>query len=84
MDIHLLMSLAAAGAIALGDYVEAAAVVVLFAVAEHWERCSAAKARDAVAAVLRLRPETGGPASAGHAAFAAWDDALVCCSRVAD
>ena len=45
MDIHLLMSLAAAGAIALADYAEAAAVVVLFAVAEHWERCSTDKVR---------------------------------------
>lgn len=59
MDIHLLMSLAAAGAIAIGDYTEAAAVVVLFAVAEHWERCSTEKARNAVAAVLNLRPESG-------------------------
>jgi hypothetical protein len=43
MDIHLLMTLAVAGAIGLADYVEAGAVVVLFAVAEHWERCSTDK-----------------------------------------
>lgn len=43
MDIHLLMTLACAGAIALADYSEAAAVVVLFAIAEHWERCSTDK-----------------------------------------
>lgn len=59
MDIHLLMTLAAAGAVAIGDYPEAAAVVVLFAVAEHWERCSTDKARNAVAAVLNLRPDSG-------------------------
>ena len=53
MDIHLLMSLAAAGAIALADYAEAAAVVVLFAVAEHWERCSTDKARLAGCGGLR-------------------------------
>lgn len=41
----MLVTLATAGAIALEDYVEAAAVVVLFAVAEHWERCSTDKAR---------------------------------------
>jgi len=44
LDIHLLVTLATAGAIALADYGEAAAVVVLFAVAEHWERCSTDKA----------------------------------------
>lgn len=43
LDIHLLVTLATAGAIALADYGEAAAVVVLFAVAEHWERCSSDK-----------------------------------------
>lgn len=43
LDIHLLMTLACAGAIALADYLEAAAVVVLFALAEHWERCSVDK-----------------------------------------
>ncbi|KAL4852632.1 Cadmium/zinc-transporting ATPase HMA2 [Chlorella vulgaris] len=66
MDIHLLMSLAAAGAVAIGNYTEAAAVVVLFAVAEHWERCSTDKARNAVAAVLNLRPESAKLAASGE------------------
>ncbi|KAL4442750.1 hypothetical protein ABPG77_006744 [Micractinium sp. CCAP 211/92] len=66
IDIHMLVTLATAGAIALEDYVEAAAVVVLFAVAEHWERCSTDKARDAVAAVLMLRPETARLAATGE------------------
>ncbi|KAL4424213.1 hypothetical protein ABPG75_001514 [Micractinium tetrahymenae] len=66
IDIHMLVTLATAGAIALADYAEAAAVVVLFAVAEHWERCSTDKARDAVAAVLTLRPETAKLAATGE------------------
>ena len=127
IDTHMLVTLATAGAIALEDYVEAAAVVVLFAVAEHWERCSTDKvttagkagawaagsvclpapwgpvpavegcrlpgrppgqrgqlrgapcglsathhlqpclqARDAVAAVLKLRPETGASGLPAH------------------
>ncbi|KAL4854718.1 Cadmium/zinc-transporting ATPase HMA2 [Chlorella vulgaris] len=66
MDIHLLMSLAAAGAVAIGVYTEAAAVVVLFAVAEHWERCSTDKARNAVAAVLNSRPESAKLAASGE------------------
>lgn len=56
--MHLLVSIAAVGAIALADWAEAAAVTVLFALAEHWERCSTEKARAAVAAVLTLHPET--------------------------
>lgn len=65
MDVHFLMTVAVAGAIALADYVEAGSVVVLFAVAEHWERRSADKARASVAAVLTLRPESGEQPGAG-------------------
>lgn len=59
IDVHLLVTIAACGAIALGDWAEAAAVAVLFALAEHWERCCTERARDAVQAVLTLRPESG-------------------------
>ena len=52
------MTLAVAGALALEDFVEAAAVVVLFAFAEFLESRCTASARDAVAAVLSLKPET--------------------------
>lgn len=52
------MAIAVAGAIAIGDYVEAAAVVVLFAFADFLEdRCSM-QARDAISAVLALTPDT--------------------------
>jgi cation transport ATPase len=47
-----------AGAVAIGDYSEAASVVVLFGSAEFLEgRCSG-QARDAIAAVLSLKPAT--------------------------
>lgn len=62
VDVHLLVTIAACGAIALADWAEAAAVAVLFALAEHWERCSTERARDAVQAVLTLRPESGAAA----------------------
>ena len=52
------MTLAVAGALALEDFVEAAAVVVLFAFAEFLESRCTASARNAVAAVLSLKPET--------------------------
>jgi hypothetical protein len=83
MDIHLLMSLAAIGAIALGDYTEAAAVVVLFAVAEHWERCSTDKARNAVAAVLMLRPEAGEALELAGGQAGCWFPPLHCRFEVA-
>lgn len=65
IDVHLLVTIAACGAIALGDWAEAAAVAVLFALAEHWERCCTERARDAVQAVLTLRPESGAMARLG-------------------
>ena len=41
LDVHMLMLIACAGAIALGDYSEAATVVVLFSLADFLEnRCS--------------------------------------------
>jgi len=43
VDIHLLVTLATAGAVALADYAEAGAVVVLTALAEHLERRSTDK-----------------------------------------
>lgn len=65
LDIHLLISIAAAGAIALGDYTEAATVVVLFAVADFLESRCTGQARDAIAAVLALKPETAVLATTG-------------------
>ena len=59
------MSPAPAGAIAIGDYTEAAAVVVLFGLAEWLETRAAGRARDAIAAVLALNPETAILAATG-------------------
>lgn len=57
LDINTLMVLAVCGAIAIGDYSEGAAVVVLFSFAGYLEdRCSQ-RARDAIASVLALKPE---------------------------
>ena len=56
LDINVLMLLAAAGAIALGDWAEAAAVVGLFAVAQMLEAYTLDRARQAVRALLDLAP----------------------------
>jgi Cd2+/Zn2+-exporting ATPase len=57
-DINALMSLAAAGALALGDYAEAAAVVGLFALGNALESYTMGRARRSIGALARLMPET--------------------------
>src|SRR5205085_12023567 len=56
LDINVLMLIAAAGAIALGNWSEAASVVFLFAVAQALEVRTLARARVAVRALLDLAP----------------------------
>ena len=56
LDINVLMLIAAAGAIVLGQWSEAAAVVVLFAVAQLLEAQTLARARNAVRALIDLAP----------------------------
>jgi len=57
LNIHLLMSLAVLGAIALGQWPEAAMVVWLFGLAEMIEAMSLARARRAIQALAGLAPE---------------------------
>ena len=56
LDINVLMLIAAAGAIALGQWNEAAAVVFLFAVAQTLEARTLERARLAVRALMDLTP----------------------------
>jgi Cd2+/Zn2+-exporting ATPase len=56
LDIHVLMTVAVAGAIALGEWSEAATVVFLFAVAQHLESRSMDRARHAIRALMDLTP----------------------------
>jgi Cd2+/Zn2+-exporting ATPase len=56
LDINVLMLVAAAGAIALGEWSEAAAVVFLFAVAQALEARTLERARTAVRALMDLTP----------------------------
>lgn len=55
-DMNLLMTIAVAGALALGDWAEAATVSFLFALSLALESWSAGRARRAVAALLDLAP----------------------------
>jgi Cd2+/Zn2+-exporting ATPase len=56
LDINVLMLVAAAGAIALGQWSEAAAVVFLFAVAQTLEARTLERARAAIGGLLELAP----------------------------
>ena len=56
LDINVLMLIAAAGAVALGQWSEAAAVVFLFAVAQALEARTLERARSAIRALMDLTP----------------------------
>ncbi|MBK8916221.1 MAG: heavy metal translocating P-type ATPase [Phycisphaerales bacterium] len=55
-DMNLLMTVAVVGAIAIGEYLEAAAVAFLFALSLTLESWSVGRARRAVAALMALSP----------------------------
>jgi len=58
LDIHVLMGAAILGAIALGQWDEAATVAFLFGLSEGLEALSVDRARRAVRALLEVAPET--------------------------
>lgn len=58
VNIDLLMTLAALGAVLIGETGEAATVVLLFTLGEGLESFSAARARDSLRSLLSLQPQT--------------------------
>jgi Cd2+/Zn2+-exporting ATPase len=56
IDIHILMSIAVVGALAIGEWSEAATVVFLFALAQLLESRSMDRARHAIRALMDLTP----------------------------
>jgi Zn2+/Cd2+-exporting ATPase len=56
-DINSLMLSAVVGAIALQDFVEAAAVAFLFSLSEWLEVRATSRAREALSSIVNLRPE---------------------------
>ncbi len=58
LDINVLMTVAVAGAIGIGEFSEAATVAFLFAVSIAVEAWSVGRARRAVEALMKLTPDT--------------------------
>jgi Cd2+/Zn2+-exporting ATPase len=56
LDINVLMVIAVAGAIALGDWIEAASVVWLFALSQQLESLSLTRARRAIRSMMAVAP----------------------------
>lgn len=65
LDINILMLIAVAGSIALGDYVEAGLIVFLFTLADWLESRSTDKARMAISSVANLAPQNAVLADTG-------------------
>ncbi len=58
LDIHVLMGLAVVGAIALGQWDEAATVAFLFGLSEALEGLSVSRARSAIRSLLEIEPDS--------------------------
>jgi len=58
LDINVLMVIAVVGAGALGEWLEAAAVIWLFGIAEWLERRSLERSRHAIRALMTITPES--------------------------
>ena len=57
-NINLLMTIAALGALVLGEFLEAATVIFLFAIGEALEGFTANRARDSLRSLVALKPAT--------------------------
>jgi len=66
LDINCLMIIATSGAVAIGDYSEAAAVVFLFGLSEWLEDMATSRARNALASILKMKPENATFAKTGQ------------------
>ena len=57
-NINMLMTIAALGALMLGEFLEAATVIFLFAIGEALEGFTGERARDSLRSLIALKPPT--------------------------
>ncbi|MBQ2894014.1 MAG: heavy metal translocating P-type ATPase, partial [Clostridia bacterium] len=57
-DENFLMTIATIGAFAIGEYIEAVAVMMLYQIGELFQRYAVAKGRKNIAELMDIRPET--------------------------
>jgi Zn2+/Cd2+-exporting ATPase len=77
LDIHVLMMVAVAGAIVLGEWAEGASVVFLFALAQVLEARAMERARGAIRALMDLAPADALVRRAGSESIVPVDDIAV-------
>lgn len=58
MDENFLMAIASVGAVALGEYFESVAVMLLYQLGELFQSCAVGKSRKNIAALIDIRPDT--------------------------
>jgi len=66
LDIHVLMLVAVAGALALGEWAEAGTVVFLFSIAQWLESRTMERARESIRALMELAPVEALVRHGGH------------------
>lgn len=64
LDEHFLMALASAGAFAIGEYAEGAAVMLLYQIGEYFQDYAVEKSRKSIAGLMELRPDSASVKSA--------------------
>jgi Cd2+/Zn2+-exporting ATPase len=74
LDMNFLMTVAILGAVGIGEFVEAAAIAFLFAIAELLENHSVERARASVSALMDLAPDSARVMRNGHEVTIAADD----------
>ncbi len=57
-DEHFLMSLSTIGAFALGEYLEAAAVMLFYQIGEYFQSLAVQRSRRSISALLDIRPDS--------------------------
>ena len=57
-DEHFLMSVSTVGAFALGEYPEAAAVMLFYQIGEYFQSLAVRRSRHSISALLDIRPDT--------------------------